>query len=752
MNHAAGGSSGGGGRGRPGRKRRTTRVAPIVALLKREGEVKPGRGGIERETARRTGSDRSRERRFERGRVGWEIQIPRFPTSGADGILLRDDRPKFSRVASVGRGGRAWPADLHCSWRLCTRRAHHERPREGSEGALGSSPALSARSESSADDYATRRLPVADSAMGGANIPPASAEDRGARSLDDMDFNDVFDGNRSPGNSPQQASNAAAREVRPDSPRTPSHSPIPPNARDPSPAAPRRRAFRSRAPRSLPGFSQAARTAHDEARISAMHGPTAEPPRAPAPGFGRPPRPPGRDPRPSWGRHRPARLPPRDEMKTTTGFDSPTSNGGSPSMEQAWAAVNGDGASPAPARTPSPGATPLPASGLTKSLLSSGVNPIRRIDSGLLHNTAPAASGDAGRAGKRLTPDDFEMLCLVGQGAFGKVFQVRKRDTGAVYAMKVMRKETIIEREQTDYMRAERDILTVIHHPYVVTLRYSFQTSQKLYLIMDFVNGGHLFFWLYRQGLFDTNLTRFYAAEGVCAIGHLHSLNIMHRDLKPENILLDNEGHVKLTDFGLAKVQDPESEKRTNSLVGSIDYMSPEILEAKGHRKQADWWSVGVLIFEMLTGQLPFRGKNKPAIQKAICGAKLKMPTFLPSDATSLIKSLLERNQDRRLGAGRRARRTSRDTSFFASVNWSKIEVRGVAPVSTHGGGGDVRGVFRRAVDEEGGCGLGGGDARVGRSQRLPGVFVHRAVAHARGRRRPRARGGARKNGRRWNG
>ena len=246
--------------------------------------------------------------------------------------------------------------------------------------------------------------------------------------------------------------------------------------------------------------------------------------------------------------------------------------------------------------------------------------------------------------------------------------------------MKVMRKETIIEREQTDYMRAERDILTVIHHPYVVTLRYSFQTSQKLYLIMDFVNGGHLFFWLYRQGLFDTNLTRFYAAEIVCAIGHLHSLNIMHRDLKPENILLDNEGHVKLTDFGLAKVQDPESEKRTNSLVGSIDYMSPEILEAKGHRKQADWWSVGVLIFEMLTGQLPFRGKNKPAIQKAICGAKLKMPTFLPSDATSLIKSLLERNQDRRLGAGPQGTENVKGHKFFASVNWSKIEVRGVAP------------------------------------------------------------------------
>ena len=244
------------------------------------------------------------------------------------------------------------------------------------------------------------------------------------------------------------------------------------------------------------------------------------------------------------------------------------------------------------------------------------------------------------------------MLCLVGQGAFGKVFQVRKKDTGSVYAMKVMKKEVIIEREQTDYMKAERDILTVIHHPFIVTLRYSFQTTQKLYLIMDFVNGGHLFFWLYRQGLFDTALTRFYIAEIVCAIGHLHSLNIMHRDLKPENILLDNDGHVKLTDFGLAKIQDPNSEKRTNSLVGSIDYMAPEIVEAKGHGKTADWWSVGVLMYEMLTGQLPFRGKNKPAVQKAICSAKLKIPTFLPGEASVLIKTLLDRRQDVRMGSG----------------------------------------------------------------------------------------------------
>jgi p70 ribosomal S6 kinase len=448
--------------------------------------------------------------------------------------------------------------------------------------------------------------------------------------------------------------------------------------------------------------------AMERARVNAFVGPTAslEQPRV-TPGFGKPPAAPVA--------RKPSAPQTQSEIKTTTGFDSPDTapqrddTRTSPSIDQAWSAIStgvssfdiGDAnraASPGVVKRPSPARTSSPASGLTRSLsLSSDarfedasdsqkqdppfVSGLRRIDSGLLRNQVSVATTSRGvEVKKRLSPDDFEMLCLVGQGAFGKVFQVRKRDTGSVYAMKVMRKDTIIEREQTDYMRAERDILTVIHHPYVVQLRYSFQTSQKLYLIMDFVNGGHLFFWLYRQGLFDTALTRFYAAEIVCAIGHLHSLNIMHRDLKPENILLDNEGHVKITDFGLAKQQDPESSKRANSLVGSIDYMAPEILLATGHGKTADWWSVGVLMYEMLTGQLPFRGKNKPAIQKAICSHKLKMPTFLPGDVMGLIKTLLDRQQDKRLGSGPSGTENVKRHAFFKTVDWDKIEVRGINP------------------------------------------------------------------------
>jgi p70 ribosomal S6 kinase len=147
--------------------------------------------------------------------------------------------------------------------------------------------------------------------------------------------------------------------------------------------------------------------------------------------------------------------------------------------------------------------------------------------------------------------EDFEVLKVVGQGAFAKVYQVRKKGTLDIYAMKVMRKDKIMEKNHAEYMKAERDILTQIDHPFIVQLRYSFQTKYKLYLVLDFVNGGHLFFQLYHQGLFREDLARIYAAEIVSAVSHLHANGIMHRDLKPENILLDADGHVLLFSFFL---------------------------------------------------------------------------------------------------------------------------------------------------------------------------------------------------------
>ncbi|KAH9301500.1 hypothetical protein KI387_013083, partial [Taxus chinensis] len=232
---------------------------------------------------------------------------------------------------------------------------------------------------------------------------------------------------------------------------------------------------------------------------------------------------------------------------------------------------------------------------------------------------------------------DFELLRVVGQGAFGKVFQVRRKGTpDEIYAMKVMRKDKIITGNHVDYMKAERDILTKVDHPFIVQLRYSFQTTSKLYLILDFINGGHLFFQLYQQGIFSEELARIYTAEIVSAVTHLHKNGIIHRDLKPENILMDAEGHVMLTDFGLAKEVDEST--RSNSMCGTTEYMAPEIILSKGHDKGVDWWSVGILLYEMLTGQPPFTHNNRQKLQDKIIKDKIKLPSYLTSEAHALLK------------------------------------------------------------------------------------------------------------------
>lgn len=278
---------------------------------------------------------------------------------------------------------------------------------------------------------------------------------------------------------------------------------------------------------------------------------------------------------------------------------------------------------------------------------------------------------------RKVGAEDFEVLCVVGQGAFGRVFQVYRAMTEEILAMKVMRKDRILGKNHSEYVRTEKNILTRVKHPYVVELRYSFQTPQKLYLLLEFVNGGHLYYQLVRQGIFREEVARLYAAELLLALEHLHSLGIAHRDLKPENILLDVDGHIKLTDFGLARPGLGDSTRETNSMVGTVEYMAPEVLTGKGHGKPADWWSLGIIITEMLTGEVPFKARSKAHLQKTILSQKLRLPGFLSQHAHSLLKALLNKDAAKRLGSAEGAAELRRHP-FFKPINWKALEERRV--------------------------------------------------------------------------
>ena len=178
---------------------------------------------------------------------------------------------------------------------------------------------------------------------------------------------------------------------------------------------------------------------------------------------------------------------------------------------------------------------------------------------------------------------------------------MRKKDTGRVYALKSIRKAHIVSRSEVTHTLAERTVLAQVNNPFIVPLKFSFQSKDKLYLVLSFVNGGELFHHLQNEGRFDEERSKFYAAELLCALECLHSFDVVYRDLKPENILLDYTGHLMLCDFGLCKLNMTEGE-RTNTFAGTPEYLAPELILGKGYTRRVDWWTLGVLLYEMLSG------------------------------------------------------------------------------------------------------------------------------------------------------
>ncbi|KAI9738054.1 MAG: hypothetical protein M1818_005482 [Claussenomyces sp. TS43310] len=284
---------------------------------------------------------------------------------------------------------------------------------------------------------------------------------------------------------------------------------------------------------------------------------------------------------------------------------------------------------------------------------------------------------------KHYGPEDFTILKLIGKGTFGQVYQVRKKDTKRIYAMKVLQKKVIVQKKEVAHTVGERNILVrtaMADSPFIVGLKFSFQTPSDLYLVTDYMSGGELFWHLQKEGRFDETRAKFYIAELILALQHLHMHDIVYRDLKPENILLDANGHIALCDFGLSKANLTKNDT-TNTFCGTTEYLAPEVLlDEAGYTKMVDFWSLGVLVFEMCCGWSPFYAEDTQQMYKNIAFGKVRFPRdTLTTEGRNFVKGLLNRNPKHRLGAVDDAEELKRHP-FFADIDWEALAKKSISP------------------------------------------------------------------------
>ena len=274
----------------------------------------------------------------------------------------------------------------------------------------------------------------------------------------------------------------------------------------------------------------------------------------------------------------------------------------------------------------------------------------------------------------KITPNDFICLGQIGKGSFGEVFLVKKIENSKLFAMKVLSKEKIFNQNLLKYAITERNVLSVSDHPFIVKLNYAFQTSSKLFLILDYCINGDLSKHLYYEKRFSETRAKYYICEIILALEHLHKLNIIFRDLKPDNVVLDNEGHVKITDFGLCK-EGIFDGNYTKSFCGSMAYLAPEMILKNGYSKCVDWYLLGILFYEMLFGNPPFLSDNKDDLFKNILEKdenEIFFPDYISKECQNFIKSLLSKNPEKRLGNLKDAFEI-KNHPYFKDVNWNKV-------------------------------------------------------------------------------
>ncbi|KAM6141164.1 cAMP-dependent protein kinase catalytic subunit PRKX [Erethizon dorsatum] len=271
---------------------------------------------------------------------------------------------------------------------------------------------------------------------------------------------------------------------------------------------------------------------------------------------------------------------------------------------------------------------------------------------------------------------DFDTLAVVGTGTFGRVHLVKEKAAEHFFALKVMSIPDVIRLKQERHVHNEKSVLKEVSHPFLVKLFWTWHDARFLYLLLEYVPGGELFSYLRSRGRFPSASGLFYSAEIVCALEYLHARDIVYRDLKPENILLDRDGHIKLTDFGFAK----KLVDRTWTLCGTPEYLAPEVIQSKGHGRAVDWWALGILIFEMLSGFPPFFDDNPFGIYQKILAGKIDFPRHLDFSAKDLIKKLLVVDRTRRLGNMKNGAEDVKRHRWFRAVDWDAVPQRKLKP------------------------------------------------------------------------
>ena len=266
---------------------------------------------------------------------------------------------------------------------------------------------------------------------------------------------------------------------------------------------------------------------------------------------------------------------------------------------------------------------------------------------------------------------DYDKLKTVGLGSYGRVRLCKQKKTGNVYVMKILKKNDIIKQKQVDHVYSEFNILSGLKHPFIVQLvGYNFEDPKYIYFIMEYIQGGELFSLLRSKGAFPVSQAKFYIAHIITIFEYLHSKNIVYRDLKPENILINKNGYLKLTDFGFAKILENE---KTYTLCGTPEYLAPEIILNKGHGKAVDWWTLGILLYEMLVGIDPFSDDDPMKTYQKILKGKINFPKTINKDAKSLIKHLLTQDTTKRFGCLKNGVKDILNHRFFEGFDWKNF-------------------------------------------------------------------------------